>query len=323
MALARREVLGLGAALALSSAAAACGASDQQRHPASAPPSSSPAATELLPPAPGRMYYGASVPFDRSVPAWEQELGAVLAVHRSYFGTEADEADELVAQCRLDQVEGRLPHVSIKPRSTWRDVASGTRDDWLTGMLRPLAELGSAVILTVHHEPENDAGRPGMEPPDYVAMQEHVIEVAARIAPRVLVAPVLQHWTFEPLRDDADPSVWIVPGAAVFGIDVYNPWSPTNGKSWRSLGSKLDEAAPWIGDRPIVIGEYGSRNDPSNPTLGAEWLRDAAEYALTHGVISMSYYNSGDNAPDGSWALAGAMEAAFADLLASTWVARA
>lgn len=323
MAIARREVLGLAAGLALSSVAAACGASEPDRGVSRARASSTPGPTGLLPPAPGTLYYGASVPFDRSVPLWEDELGAVLSVHRSYFGTESDEVAELVEQCRVDQVDRRLPHVSIKPRATWAEVASGSRDAWVTSMLTPLGELGSPVILTVHHEPENDAVGPGMAPGDFVAMQERVIGLAADLAPAVLVAPVLQHWTFEPLRDDIDPSLWIVPGAAVFGIDVYNPWSPVNGKSWRSLGSKLDEAAPWIGDRPVVIGEYGCRNDPANPSLGAEWLQDAADYALEHGVVSMSYYNSGENAPDGSWILTGAMESTFAGLLASDWVARA
>jgi hypothetical protein len=323
MAISRREVLGLGAALTLSAAAAACVDPGSRDDAAGAGPGGAGSRVAAsLPPLQGTMFYGASVPYHRSVPDWEERLGSVLAVHRSYFGEEPDEPAQLVAQCLGDRQVGRLPHVSIKPAGTWREVASGAYDDWLTRMFRPLGESGSPAILTVHHEPENDAGGPGMQAPDYVAMQRRAIDVAADLAPSVVVAPVLQHWTFEPLRDDVDPSAWIVPGASVFGIDVYNPWSPTNGKSWRSLGSKLDEAAPWIGDLPVVIGEYGCRNDPRDPGLGAEWLHDAADYALTHNVISMSYYNSGENAPDGPWTLTGEMESTFADLLSSDWVAR-
>jgi hypothetical protein len=323
MAIARREVLGIGAALSLSAVTAACTGSGSRRGAlARAREERAAAAVHSLPPPDGTMFYGASVPYGESVSTWEQELGASLAVHRSYFGAETDEPKELVAQCLADGAAGRLPHVSIKPAATWRDLASGTDDDWLASMLRPLGEDGSPVLFTLHHEPENDAGGPGMQPPDYVAMQERVIRLAAELAPRVQVTPVLQHWTFEPLRNDVDPSAWVVPGASVFGIDVYNAWAPGNGKSWRSLGSKLDEAAPWIGDRPIAIGEYGCRNDPRDPTLGAEWLEDAAAYARSHNVISMSYYNSGENSPDGSWALTGLMESTFADLLASPWVAR-
>lgn len=322
MAIARRELLGIGAALSLSAVTVACtGPGARSGALTRARDEPAPAAVESLPPAPGTMFYGASVPYGQSVSGWEQELGSTLSVHRSYFGTEKDEAEQLVAQCLVDRLAGRLPHVSIKPAASWADVASGADDAWLTSMLLPLGAAGSPAIFTLHHEPENDAGRLGMQARDYVAMQERVIRLAADLAPLVLVAPVLQHWTFEPLRDDADPSAWIVPGASVFGIDIYNPWAPGNAKSWRSLGSKLDEVGPWLRDLPIVIGEYGCRNDPRDPTLGAEWLEDAAAYARSHNVISLSYYNSGENAPDGSWALTGLMESTFARLLASAWVA--
>lgn len=323
MAISRREVLGLGAALTLSTAAAACtDPAAQQGALVRARGAPRAVSVPTLPPPDGSLFFGASVPYGQSVGAWEQQLGAPLSVHRSYFDDARDEPTQLVSQCVADRVAGRLPHVSIKPAATWRDVAAGADDDWLTRALLPLGEAGSPVIFTLHHEPENDAGPPGMQAPDYVAMQERVIRLAAELAPRVLVTPVLQHWTFEPLRDDVDPSDWIVPGASVFGIDVYNPWSPGNGKSWRSLGSKLDEVAPWIGDLPVAIGEFGCRNDPRDPTLGAEWLEDATAYARSHNVMSMSYYNSGENSPDGSWALTGLMESTFADLLSSPWVAR-
>jgi hypothetical protein len=36
----------------------------------------------------------------------------------------------------------------------------------------------------------------------------------------------------------------------------------------------------------------------------------------------MSYFNSGENSMEGSWALGGETEPAFAELLASDWVAR-
>jgi hypothetical protein len=114
----------------------------------------------------------------------------------------------------------------------------------------------------------------------------------------------------------------LVPGAQVVGLDVYNPWSATNGKVWRSFGNKMDEVAGWFPDTPLLIGEYGCRHDPDNPGLAAEWLRDAAAYGLGHGFLSMSYFNSGVQSPDGTWALQGETEQAFADVLASDWVAR-
>ena len=210
----------------------------------------------------------------------------------------------------------------MKPQGSWADVASGARDEWLEAMLGPLRETGRPVLFTMHHEPENDTGPAGMQPADFVAMQRHLIDVAAGGRSQVVVVPVLQQWTFDPVRDDIDPTAWLVPEASVMGLDVYNHWSPTNGQPWRSFGSKADEAITWLGDTPIAIGEYGCREDPENPGLAAEWLRDAAQYAREHNIVSLSYYNSSLNAPEGSWELSGSSERVFAELLGSDWVAR-
>jgi hypothetical protein len=325
MAIARRELLGMGAAVAVSLAVSSCGGdggsahrSRPRRRPDPAPPATG------LPgqPPPGSLYYGASLPYHLSLPSWERELGSVLGVNRSYFTPDANETAQLVSRCRDDLEAGRLPHVSTKALGTWAEIASGAEDDWLASMLYPLGEQEAPIIFTLHHEPENDAGPPGMTSTDYVAMQRRTIRVAAELAPQVIVAPVLQHWTFDPLRDDSDPALWIVDDASVIGLDVYNPWSPTNGKEWRTFGSKLAEVSVWFGDLPIVIGEYGCREDPLNPGLAAEWLRDAADYARSHNVFSMSYFNSATDATEGTWELSGETELAFAELLASDWVAR-
>lgn len=262
------------------------------------------------------------MPHHRSLTAWEKDLGNRLALNRSYFTPDHNETAQLVDRCRRDLAHGRLPHVSTKPLGTWRELAAGARDVWLASMLRPLGRLGGPVFLTLHHEPENDAGPPGMRPADWVAMQRHVIGLAAELAASVTVVPVLQSWTFEPSRHEVDPAVWIVPEAAVLGLDLYNPWSPTNGKAWRSFGSKADEVLAWFGSTPLAIAEYGCRDDPGVPGLAAEWLRDAAEYARSHRIVSMSYFNSGVGAADGTWRLDGTTEETFAELLAADWVAR-
>jgi hypothetical protein len=332
MAIARRDLLGLGAAVAVSVLTSSCRDAGPnaggQSIPSPAPTTSTPVASgrPTFPgqPSPGSVYYGASLPYDRSLPQWEAELGSLLGVHRSYFTPDHNETQQLVQQCQDDLAHGRLPHVSIKPTWTWDSIAAGRRDQWLAGLLRPLGETSAPIFLTVHHEPENDSVGEGMLASDYVAMQRRVIGLAADLAPQVTIVPVLQHWTFDPLRDiaEGDPGAWIVPEAAVIGLDIYNQWSPTNGKEWRSFGSKTEEVVGWFGDTPLAIGEYGCRVDPHNPGLAAEWLRDAAEYARTHNIVSMSYFNSGVESPEGTWALIGETERAFAELLASDWVAR-
>jgi hypothetical protein len=329
MAIARRDLLGIGAAAALAVAASSCRAGTDDPRMTTLPSATTPTGTPVSresrivgQPAPGALFFGASVPYQRSLEAWEEGLGPVLAVHRSYFIPDHNETEQLVARCHDDLAHGRLPHVSVKPPGTWREVGAGKHDAWLAGMLRPLAADRGPVLLTLNHEPENDAGPPGMGPSDFVAMQSRAIRLADELAPLVTVVPVMQYWSFEP-RHGADPTAWIVPDAAVVGLDIYNPWSPTNQKEWRTFGSKVEEAMSWFDDgTPLVIGEYGCREDPLNPGLAAEWLRDAADYARTHDIVAMSYFNSHQNSPDGTWALEGETEEAFAELLAADWVAR-
>jgi len=78
----------------------------------------------------------------------------------------------------------------------------------------------------------------------------------------------------------------------------------------------------WFDHVRVAIGEYGCRVDPQNPGLAAEWLRDAAEFGRQHNFVSMSYFNSHVNSPDGTWALQGETEETFAELLAADWVCR-
>jgi hypothetical protein len=326
MAIARRDLLGITAAVAFAVATGSCAGPEGITYLAD--PAPTPTAGDFGPGflpdelPPGFLYYGASVPYGRSVTAWEEQLGSPLALHRSYFTPDRNEASQLIALCRDDLSNRRLPHVSVKPAGTWGDIASGRRDEWLASMLEPLGRNGFTAFFTLAHEPENDAGPPGMSPSDFVGMQRRAIRLAAELAPRVVIVPVLQHWTFSPMRFQGNPGSWLVEEAPVYGIDLYNAWSPVNGKEWRSFGSKFDEVIGWFGDKRLVVGEYGCRINAENPGLAAEWLRDAADYARSHNVISMSYFNSAVDAVDGTWELSGETEAAFAELLASEWVAR-
>jgi hypothetical protein len=58
------------------------------------------------------------------------------------------------------------------------------------------------------------------------------------------------------------------------------------------------------------------------PSRTTAWLLEAFDYARSHNVISMSYFNSRVNSPGGSWELSAEPERTFARLLASRWVVR-
>jgi hypothetical protein len=325
----RRDALRLAGAVAVAPALAACdirgSSGDEDRRPSAPRPDAVPTDPRPQPafagaPPPGQLYFGASLPYRRPLVRWERTLGKPLALHRSYFAP--DQTTKLVTQCVADLRRQRMPHVSMKPAGTWADVASGRRDDWLVNLFDSLEPVAGPVFLTIHHEPENDAGAPGMLAPDFVAMQRRAIRIAHERAPHVTVVPVLQHWTFDLRRKNIDPESWVVPESDVFGLDLYNPWSPTNGKPWRTFSSKYAEVEPWIAGKPVVIGEYGCRQDPTRPGRAEKWLRDAVSFAREQGVVSMAYFNSRVNVSDGTFELSGELESAFRQLLGSSWVAR-
>jgi hypothetical protein len=267
----------------------------------------------------GRLYYGCSMPYYKDFAAWESWLGRRLASHRHYH--QANQIGDLGAEAAGDVRQGRMPHTSIKPPGDWRAVARGAHDSWLNRLVDRAGAVPGPVFLTIHHEPENDAGAAGMQPRHWVAMQERAIAKAARRAPNVTIVPVLMGWTFEP-RSGRNPGHWVVPSARVFGFDTYNSWSPTNGKKWSSFGSKVDRVRPWADGKPLVVGEYGCRQDPRDPARAATWLREAFAYALNHNVVCMSYFNSRQNSPEGSWELHGRRAEVFRRLLARGEVAR-
>jgi hypothetical protein len=259
------------------------------------------------------LYFGASTPPDKLAP-FEAQLGSRLSCYRSYF--EDSEVGSLHRQVVNDLAGGRMPVTSIKPPGSW--AATAMNREWIDNLVGPLGDLDDQVFLSVHHEPENDAAGYGTAA-DYVAMQDAVLGAASSTS-NVVVVPILGTWSFDE-RSERLPSEWNVHGAGVYGLDLYNPWSPTNGKDWVSFADKLAQATQEADGRPMLIGEYGCRSDPAQPGRAAQWLTDAFDTALGAGVVAMAYFNSSRNSPDGTWELDGETLPVFADLLAGPNVA--
>lgn len=251
-------------------------------------------------PGPGDLYYGAAVMASLSLPDLEAKLQGTLTVRRSYFI--ASQVSGLLARVQEDQTAGRLPLVSTKPPGTWGDVAAGKYDGWLTGLLSSLAKFPLPVMLAIHHEPEDEIGRPGMSPADWVHMQNHAISLAAKLAANTSIVPILMQWTFDP-RSGRDPKDWMVDAADVFGMDVYNDWSQTGRLPWRTFEDKASAVLPWAGTKPVVVAEYGCRTDEAQPGRAAEWMRDAFDFGTSSNIAAMSYYDSSLHSPGGPWTL--------------------
>ena len=246
----------------------------------------------------GRIYYGASKP--EHIPRWERRMGARLSLHRMFFNPREHPRDG--SPSPADIRVGRMPYLSTKvPNNDWRGVARGEYDGWLRAMARGLGRINRPIFLSLHHEPENDRNDlAGRRPRDFVAMNNHALEIFDRFAPKVSVFPTLQGWMHRSRHNN--PRAWYVRDAAIYGVDIYNGWSLDNGQRWRSFPYLLGEVKPYTHGKPIAIGEYGCRTDPRRPGRAAHWMRTAYKTAVRRNVVAMSYFNS-DNARHGSWEL--------------------
>lgn len=320
----------------------------------------------------GNVYYGASSKGLKGSPdnngamvpdGFEATLGKRYSVHRTFFNNKPPapaaegnfkdaEVQNMVDQIVEDWSKDRLPHVSIKA-ANWAQVASppappAGQDTELDAVLKKIAAQGTTqpVILTIHHEPEDDNGSANNgttdttaddyvtgSPADFVAMQNTAIARAAALAPNVTVVPVLMSKKFV---DTNDPmygieTQWVVPNAAVFGIDIYNPGSsPAVPNTWTTIAARIDGvkarlASAGLGavaSKPIVIGEYGVK--PLAATSDdATWVTNSLSEARARNVVAMSYFNSGQGVND-SWEFTNDdRQAAFTSILnASPWVFR-
>jgi hypothetical protein len=249
-------------------------------------------------PGPGRLFYGANVMPGLSLSALEDALDHRLTLHRSFFAP--TQVSDLVRQVTEDHAAARLPVVSTKLPGSWAQMASGQYDAWLHDLLDRLDALTGPVMLSLHHEPENDTTGPGMAPTDWVALQQRAI--AAAQGKTITILPILMAWTFHP-QSGRNADEWWVPDAAVMGIDTYNFWSPTNGADWVAFEDWMAPVRAYARDKPLLVGEYGCRTPSGDPARAAAWMHDAFEYACANGVVGMAYFDSSLNSPDGSWVL--------------------
>lgn len=184
-----------------------------------------------------------------------------------------------------------------------------------------LGAFNRPILITFHHEPENDSGGAGMTAVDFVAMQTRIISMYDVIAPKVTVVPILQGWSFDIINNPGvDTAPWKVPTARILGVDSYNPFSAVN-PIWIPFEQRLIEFGKFAGDKPIAIGEYAVREDPATPGRAAQWMRDAFTFARANNIVAMSYFNSA-NSPHGTWHLDGEREQVFRNKLSSPAVAR-
>lgn len=277
-------------------------------------------------PAPGSVLWGAGVGGnDDPVARHESPAGTTMPLRRTFFQWR-HRTGYMVDMARDDLAAGRLPWVSTKTPG-WSAMARGDHDAEIDQMLRALDELDGPVWLTIHHEPEGGAGinRPDdpAGPAAHVAMNRRVRQrIDALGVDNVALAQVLMSYTWMD-ASGRNPDDWYAPGIYdIIGIDHYVE------KEVTLVDDTWDEIRRWAAARntDIAVGEWGMRGtDHAAGVRVREWYEAAADSHDDDGgarVVGIAAFDSGLNAPTGSWELRGEQLRMFHQLMADPRSAR-
>jgi hypothetical protein len=269
----------------------------------------------------GLMWWGASVEggIGPQLAAFEAATGKPTQPFRTYM-TKDETASQILNKISQHIGAGRFAWASLKFPMSWAQVAAGGGDTRLVTIADGLAQLPVHTWITLHHEPNKDPGTPA----EYRAMWEHIVPLMRQHdGGNVAYMLVIGGENFE---SDPTLAASYIPDPSVFdgfGFDLYNAFSMTNGKQWRQFGERADFILPFVPEsKPVVVAEFGCREDTRDPDRATTWLTNMYEYCQAHGFAAVSYFNSGANSPDGTWALDGARLNRYIQLLNDPRTAR-
>jgi beta-mannanase len=249
--------------------------------------------SNILVPSGGGALWGTSQ-FDRS---WESQMGRRFDIVHFYhqwtsnFPTAAERA--LAA-------EGRTLLLNWKSNGNWRSIANGSQDAQIATTANRLKALGRKVFLAFHHEPENDIPAAG-QPSDYAGAFRRVVDGFRRAGAGNVVF-VWNMMGFVGGHGDIYPQLY--PGDQYvdwISYDPYNWYGCKSGHKPRSFAEITKPFYDWTAahhpSKPLMLSEYGLREQPAGAPTKAQWFRDqltALKTTRTR-IKALVYFNTNHN----------------------------
>jgi hypothetical protein len=231
-------------------------------------------------------HFSASLPDRRQrLEALEDQLGRGFAVDHTYyqwddvFPTDYD---------RWTLRSGRIPFLNWTTRSSdgppvkFSDIISGDLDAVIDARAREVADLGRPVFVAFAHEPGpliGDSPSTSGTEEEYVEAWRHVVSrFDAEGADNVSWVWTLTAFAFK--NGDQDtlyPGDDVVDWVGVDGyVNVRCPWLDVPWTRWAEVFTPAHDFAA-SRDKPLMVAEFGLREDPSDPARKAEWLSESVE----------------------------------------------
>jgi hypothetical protein len=259
------------------------------------PPALAPAPPPVA--APGGRLWGASVgdagSWDAAVAAHEAAIGRRLDLAHAYH--QWGDAFPTAAEQRV-AARGTELFLAWKPSVPWRRVASGAEDATIDAAAARVAAFGRRVYLTFHHEPEDQVGSSYGSAGDYAAAFRHVVErFRARGAGNAV-------WVWNVMGATKWYGLYtggLYPGDDVVDWIAWDPynWGACRGEAWASFWAVVKPFYDWLGasghgDKPFMLGEYGTVDDPGQPGRKATWFnRQVSQLAGFPNLRALVYFD--------------------------------
>ena len=250
--------------------------------------------------------------FDR---AWEAQMGRKFDIVHFYHQWTQDFP---TAEERSLAAEGRLLLINWKSPGSWPAVANGSQDGQITETATRLKAFGRKMFLGFHHEPENDIGAAG-QPADYARAFRRVVDVFNRVgADNVLfvwnmMGYVGGYGNIYPTLYPGDQYVdWIA-------YDPYNWYGCKAGQRGRSFAEITKPFYDWTAantpGKPLMLAEYGLREQAAGMPSKADWFRDElVQLRTTRTRLKALVYFNNDHNCDWRITSSSASVAAYRDI---------
>ena len=251
--------------------------------------------------------------------ALQDDLGHQLEVIRRYLWWEDDPGSDPLVAWTLDQ--GSRPHISLRPqradqtRIPWSDIATAPEGSQLDLDMKrwaaSIAALDAPVWFTFHHEPETVGNMPFGVDVEFIAAWRRIVDTfAAEGVTNADYVWVMTGYAFSrPETDRRFADAWY-PGddwVDHIGADPYNWFEcrPHVSNPWRTFEEIATPVRDYAAQHPqkgLIIAEFGSAEDPDDPTRKAEWVTEirrllrTPEWSQTVGIMSFH----ADHQQDGS-----------------------
>ena len=237
----------------------------------------------------------------RAISSVEDQIGRGFDIdHQFYRWDDFADPYNLENYVKVSAQEGRIPFLSWKPvyrdnrNISWKSIADGSHDSLIRQKAKNIKSLGMPVFVSFDHEANSRVGKfvPGDtggghiktdagSEAEYVAAWRHIHKVFEQQG----ATNVSWVWlmTRTPFGGDANFADRLYPGGNYVdwvGLDPYNFFH--GHRTWNNLDSLMGDYTKWIDSRninkPWMLGEWGTVEDPNQSGRKADWYRKAATY---------------------------------------------